>query len=109
MGLLIRGILCAFSRTGLNLVEVALPEQKLSVITGHNEFEILEETGDYKWLKNGNRAGLQWIRSIICSLGIEEEEQRIIAILTSSHGLINKMEMRKVTDPMSICQSEISG
>ena len=69
MGLLIRGIFCAFSRTGLNLVEVALPEQKLSVITGHNEFEILEETGDYKWLKNGNREGLQWIRSIICSIG----------------------------------------
>ena len=48
MGLLIRGILCAFSRTGLNLVEVALPEQNLSVITGHNEFEILEETGESK-------------------------------------------------------------
>ena len=41
-----RGIFCAFSRTGLNLVEVALPEQNLSVITGHQEFGILEETGE---------------------------------------------------------------
>ena len=33
LGLLIRGIICAFGRPGLNLVEVALPEQNLSVIT----------------------------------------------------------------------------
>ena len=33
LGLLIRGIFYAFSRTGLNLVEVALPERNLSVIT----------------------------------------------------------------------------
>ena len=48
LGLLIRGIICAFGRPGLNLVEVALPEQILSVITGHHELEILEETGEYK-------------------------------------------------------------
>ena len=46
MGLLIRGIFCAFSRTGLNLVEVELPEQNLSVIPGNLEFGILEETGE---------------------------------------------------------------
>ena len=46
MELLIRGGFCTSSRKGLNLVEVALPEQNLSVITGHNDFEILEETGE---------------------------------------------------------------
>jgi len=44
--LLIRGIFCASCRTGLNLVEVELPEQNLSVIPGHQEFGILEETGE---------------------------------------------------------------
>ena len=46
MELLIRGIFCASYLTGLNLVEVGLPEQNLSVIPGHQEFEILEETGE---------------------------------------------------------------
>ena len=46
MGLLIRGIFCASCREGLNLVELELPEQNLSVITGHQEFGILEETGE---------------------------------------------------------------
>ena len=36
-------LLCS---TGLNLVEVELPEQNLSVIAGHQEFGILEETGE---------------------------------------------------------------
>ena len=44
--LLIRGIFCASCLTGLNLVEVELPEQNLSVIPGHQEFGILEETGE---------------------------------------------------------------
>ena len=46
MELLIRGIFCASCLTGLNLVEVELPEQNLSVIPGHQEFGILEETGE---------------------------------------------------------------
>ena len=46
MELLIRGIFCASCRTGLNLVEVEFPEQNLSVIPGHQEFGILEETGE---------------------------------------------------------------
>ena len=46
MELVIRGIFCASFLTGLNLVEVELPEQNLSVIPGHQEFEILEETGE---------------------------------------------------------------
>ena len=46
LGLLIRGIICAFGRPGLNLVEVALPEQNLSVIPDHQEFGFLEETGE---------------------------------------------------------------
>ena len=44
MELLIRGIFCVSCLTGLNLVEVELPEQNLSVIPGHQEFGILEET-----------------------------------------------------------------
>ena len=43
--LLIRGIVCASFLTGLNLVEVELPEQNFSVIPGHQEFGILEKTG----------------------------------------------------------------
>jgi len=43
--LLIRGIFCASCLTGLNLVEEELPEQNLSVIPGHQEIGILEETG----------------------------------------------------------------
>ena len=43
--LLIRGIFCASCLTGLNLVEVELHEQNLSVIPGHQGFGILEETG----------------------------------------------------------------
>ena len=46
MGLLIRGIFGTAYRTGLNLVEVELAEQNLSVILGHQEFGILEETGE---------------------------------------------------------------
>ena len=46
MELLIRGIFYASCLTGLNLVEVELLEQNLSVITGHQEFGILEETGE---------------------------------------------------------------
>ena len=46
MELLIRGIFRASCLTGLNLVEVELPEQNLSVIPGHQEFGILEETGE---------------------------------------------------------------
>ena len=46
MELLIRGIFCASCLTGLNLVEVELHEQNLSVIPGHQEFGILEETGE---------------------------------------------------------------
>ena len=53
MEILIRGIFCASCLTGLNLVEVELPEQNLSVIPGHQEFGIIEETGeniyDLKW------------------------------------------------------------
>ncbi len=45
MELLIRGIFCASCLTGLNLVEEEFPEQNLSVIYGHQEFGILEETG----------------------------------------------------------------
>ena len=44
--LLIRGIFFASCLTGLNLVEVELHEQNLSVIPGHHEFGILEETGE---------------------------------------------------------------
>jgi len=43
---LIRGIFLASCLTGLNLVEVKLPEQNLSVIPGHQEFGILEETSE---------------------------------------------------------------
>ena len=43
--LLIRGIFCASCRKGLNLVEVELPEQNLSVIPSYQEFGILGETG----------------------------------------------------------------
>ena len=46
MELLIRGIFCASCLTGLNLVKVELPEQNLSVILGHQEFGILEQTGE---------------------------------------------------------------
>ena len=46
MELLIRGIYYASCRIGLNLVGVELTEQNLSVITGHQEFGILEETGE---------------------------------------------------------------
>ena len=46
MELLIRGIFWASYRTGLNLGELELTEQNLSVITGHQEFGILEETGE---------------------------------------------------------------
>ena len=46
MELLIRGIFCASFLTGLNLVEVELPEQNLSVIPGHQKFGILEETAE---------------------------------------------------------------
>ena len=46
MELLIRGIFCASCLKGLILVEVELPEQNLSVIPGHQEFEILEESGE---------------------------------------------------------------
>ena len=46
MELLIRGIYYASCRIGLNLVGVELAEQNLSVITGHQEFGILEETGE---------------------------------------------------------------
>ena len=46
MELLIRGVFCDSCLTGLNLVEVELPEQNLSVIPGHQEFGILEETGE---------------------------------------------------------------
>ena len=46
MELLIRGIFCASCLTGLNLVEEQLPEQNLSIIPGHQEFRILEETGE---------------------------------------------------------------
>ena len=46
MELLIRGIFCASCRIGLNLAEVELTEQNLSVITGYQEFGILEETGE---------------------------------------------------------------
>ncbi len=45
MELLIRGGFCTSSRKGLNLVEVELNEQNLSVIPGHHEFGILEEIG----------------------------------------------------------------
>ena len=45
MELLIRGVFCASCLTGLNLFVVELPEQNLSVIPGHQEFGILEETG----------------------------------------------------------------
>ena len=44
--LLIRGLFCASCLTGLNLAELELPEQNLSVIPGHQEFGILEETGE---------------------------------------------------------------
>ena len=46
MELLIRGIYYASCRIGLNLVGVELTEQNLSVITGYQEFGILEETGE---------------------------------------------------------------
>ena len=46
MELVIRGIFCASCRTGLNLVEVELPVQNLSVIPDHQDFGILEETGE---------------------------------------------------------------
>ena len=46
MELLIRGIFCASCLTGLNLVEVELPEQIVSVIPGNQEFGILEETAE---------------------------------------------------------------
>ena len=45
MELLIQGIFCASCLTGLNLVEVELPGQNISVIPGHQEFGILEGTG----------------------------------------------------------------
>ena len=44
--LLIRGIFCSSCLTDLNLVEVELSKQNLSVIPGHQEFGILEETGE---------------------------------------------------------------
>ena len=46
MELLIRGIFCASCLKGLILVEVEFPEQNLSVIPGHQEFGILEETAE---------------------------------------------------------------
>ena len=46
MELVIRGIFCASCLAGLNLIKVELPEQNLSVIPGHHEFGILEETGE---------------------------------------------------------------
>ncbi len=46
MGLLIRGIFCTSCGNILNLVEVEFTEQNLSVIPGHKEFRILDETGE---------------------------------------------------------------
>jgi len=97
LGILIGGVFCASCLKGLNLVEVKLHEQNLSVIQGHQEFGILQETGEY----------IDDLKMVIVRFyhgcgqqsavyGFGEEEQRTIAILPNSHDLINMMDMRNM-------------
>ena len=97
MELLIRSKFCASFRTGLNLFEVELPEQNLSLIPGHQEFGIIEETAEtIDDLKIVTIRGYHGCAQQSVVYGIEGEEQRTIAMVHSSHDLFNKMDMRKI-------------
>ena len=80
--LLIRGIFSASYLTGLNMVLSLIHIQNLSVIPGHQEFGILEETGenidDLKMVIVRFYHGCAQQSAV---QGFEEEEQRTIAIL----------------------------
>ena len=95
--ILIRGVFCASSLSGLNLVELKLPEQNFSVIPFHRQFGFMEETGknidDFKMVIVGFFNGYSQ-KSAVQGFE-EEEEQRTTAILPNSHELIKMMDIRK--------------